>query len=147
MESALRRDANKVPLQDVNGLTTIKAITFATTAGAQSLFTVTGDVILRVFGICKTDVASAGGCNVVVGVSGDTDAFLTSTDATLLAANEIWHDNSPDASIELDSVSVTHIVSNGQDVILTPSATLNSGAVTFYCQWRPLSDNGEITAA
>lgn len=145
--STLRRDGNRVPLQDVNGITVLKSITFSATSGAQSLFTVTGDVILRVFAICKTNVASAGGCNIEVGVSGNTAVFVTTTDATLLAANEIWHDATPDATIEADSVSVAYIVSNGQDVILTPSATLDSGAVTFYCQWRVLSDDGNVVAA
>ena len=147
LTSTLRRDGNRVPLQDVNGLTVIKTSTFSSTSGAQTLFTVTGDVILRVFGICKTNVASAGGCNISVGVSGATTKFITTTDATALAANEIWHDASPDASIEADTVSATYIVSNGQDIILTPSATLDSGEIDFYCQFRTLSDDGNVVAA
>lgn len=145
--SALRRDGNRVPLQDVNGITAIKQLTFSDTSTAQTLFTVTGDVILRIFGICKTNVVSAAAANVAVGVSGTTDKFIASTVATAIDANEIWHDASPDASIELDSVSVTYIVSNGQDVILTPSAQVDSGRIDFYCQWRPLSEDADVVSA
>jgi len=145
--STLRRDANRVPLQDVNGITVIKTLTFSDTTEAQTLFTVTGDVIMRVFGICKTSVESAAGCNIVVGVSGTTNKFIASTDATALEANDIWHDASPDATIEADTVSATYIVSNGQDVILTPDAQLDSGEIDFYCQFRPLSDDADVVAA
>jgi len=145
--SSLRRDANNVALQDVNGLTEVKTLTFLDTTGAQTLFTVTGDVILRVFGICKTNLASAGGCNVEVGVAGTTGKFITTTDATAIDANEIWHDATPDASIEADTVSATYIVSGGQDIILTPSAQVDSGEIDFYCQWRPLSEDASVVSA
>ena len=145
--STLRRDGNRVPLQDVNGITVIKSLTFANTDSAQSLFTVTGDVILRVFGICKTNLASAAAGNVEVGVSGSTNKFIATTVATTIDANEIWHDANSDATIEADTVSASYIISNGQDVILTPSAQVDSGAITFYCQFRPLSDNANLVAA
>jgi len=145
--STLRRDANKVPLQDNDGITVTKAVTFAATAAAVDLFTVTGDVIMRIIAVCKTDVESAGGCNGEVGVSGTTGYFIATTDVTDLEANDIWHDNAPDKALELDSVSAPSIVTNGQDVIFTPSATVDSGAVTFYCQWRPLSSDANVVAA
>jgi len=145
--STLRRDANRVPLQDVNGVTVIKSLTFLNTSTAQTLFTVTGDVILRVFGICKTNLASAAVADVEVGVSGTTGQFIATTTATDIDANEIWHDATPDASIEADSVSVDYIISNGQDIILTPSAQVDSGAITFYCQWLPLSDDANVVSA
>ena len=145
--STLRRDGNRVPLQDKDGITVIKTLTFADTTGAQTLFTVTGDVVLRVFGICKTNVASAAAANVEVGVSGNTAKFITTTVATAIDANEIWHDATPDASIEADSVSVAYIVSNGQDVILTPSAQVDSGRIDFYCQWFPLTSSSSVASA
>lgn len=145
--SALRRDANKVPLQDVNGIEVIASITFEDTTGAQTLYTVTGDVIIRVFGVCKTDVASGAAANIEVGVSGTTGLFIATTVATAVDANEIWHDSSPDKSLELDSVSVARIVSNGQNVILTPSAQVDSGRIDFYLSWRPLSNDADVVAA
>lgn len=146
--SALRRDSNRVPLQDVNGITVIKRFTFDSTAAtAQDLFTVTGDVIMRVFGICKTAVVSAAAANLIVGTATTTNLFLASTVGSAIIANEIWHDNSPDATAELDSVSLPYIISNGQDVILTPSQIVDSGVIDFYCQWRPLSNDADVVAA
>ena len=145
--STLRRDGNRIALQDVNGITVIKSLTFSDTTGAQTLFTVTGDVILRVFGVCKIDIASTGGANIGVGVSGTTNKFIATTVATAVDANEVWHDATPDNSIELDSVSVSYIVSNGQDVILTPSTQVDSGRIDFYLSWRPLSDDADVVEA
>jgi hypothetical protein len=144
LSSALFRDANRVPLQDINGVLVQKDLTFANTSTAQTLFTVTGDVILRIIAVCKTNLASAAAANVEVGVTGTTGKFIATTVATAVDANEIWHDATPDASIELDSVAPSYIVSNGQDIILTPSAQVDSGAITFYCQWRPLSTNANV---
>jgi hypothetical protein len=155
--SSLRRDANAVPLQDVNGITVIKSMTFAGgttndpgdydgTGNPATLFTVTGDVILRVFGICKVDLAGAT-ATLEVGVTGTTNKFIAQTTATGIDANKIWHDNSPDASIELDSVSTPWIVSNGQDVIQTVgTANITAGRIDYYCQFRPLSSDGDVTA-
>lgn len=145
--STLRRDGNRVPLQDQNGISVTKTLTFSDTSTAQTLFTVTGDVILNVFGICKTNIASAAAGNVEVGVSGNTAIFIATTTGTDIDANEVWHDATPDATIELDSVSAQYIVSNGQNVILTPSAQIDSGEIDFYCFWRPLSSDADVVAA
>ncbi len=154
----MRRDANFVPIQDVNGITVIKSMTFAGattndpgdqdgTGNPATLFTVTGDVILRVFGICKVNLAGAN-ATLEVGVSGTTNKFIAQTTATDIDANEIWHDATPDASIELDSVSTPWIVSNGQDVIQTVgTANITSGKIDYYCQFRPLSTDADVVAA
>ena len=156
--SALRRDANKVPLQDQDGLTEIKEMTFAGgtendpgdesgTGNPTTLFTVTGDVILRIIAICKTNLAGAT-ATLEVGVSGDTASLIAQTTATDIDANDVWHDATPDASKELDSVSAAHIISIGQDIIQTVgTADITAGAITYYCQWRPLSDDSNVVAA
>jgi hypothetical protein len=145
--STLRRDGNYVPLQDVNGISVINSKTFSNSTGTITLFTVTGDVILRVFGICKTDLASAGACNIVLGVAGTTNKFIASTNVTTLVANEIWNDATPTTTIELDSSVVSYIISGSQNVILTLSAQIDSGAMDFYCQWRPLSSDADVIAS
>jgi hypothetical protein len=124
-----------------------KALTFSNDTGTVSLFTVTGDVIVRVVPICKTNLASAGGCNIELGVSADVDAMIASTDALDVDANEIWVDASPTSSIEPESTSRDYMISNGDDVILTLSAQVDSGAITFYCYWTPQSSDGMVVAA
>ncbi len=125
---------------------TTKALTFSNDTGTVSLFTVTGDVMVKVVPICKTNVASAGAGNIELGVSGDVNAMIASTTGTDIDANEIWHDASPDANIEALSVSRDYIISNGDDIILTLSAQIDSGAITFYCLWTPLSDGATVVA-
>lgn len=119
-------------------------------AGAtpETLFTVTGDVVLAVVGIVKTAVTTSDAITVEVGVAGNTAGIIAQVaDATGLALNEIYHDATPDATIELESVWADRIVSNGQDVILTTTGTVTDGDITFYCRWYPLSSDGSVVAA
>jgi hypothetical protein len=132
---------------EIRGNKQVKELTFSNDTGAVNLFTVTGDVEVDLLAICKTNVASAGGCNGEVGISGSTGSIIATTDITTIAANEIWHDASPDATIEAGSVFSSNIISNGADIILTLSAQADSGAITFYVYWTPLSVGANIVAA
>ena len=91
--------------------------------------------------------ASAGGCNAELGIASDTDKFIAATDVTLIAAEEVWHDATPDSDIELSSVGVECIIANDADIILTLSAQVDSGVIAFYCFWTPLSSDGAVEAA
>jgi hypothetical protein len=124
-----------------------KALTFSNTTGPVTLFTLTGDVIARLIAVCTTSCASAGGCNGEIGITGATDAILATTDMTTLAAREIWHDATPDAEIELLAVMKDVIITDGNDILLTLSAQVDSGAIQVYCFWTPLSVDGAVTAA
>lgn len=124
-----------------------KTITFSNNTGNSDIFAVTGDVEVKVLAVVKTNVASAGGCNVELGITGATGALIATTDATLLAAGEIWHDATPDAKIEAASVAANSFITTGEDIILTYSAQADSGAIAFYCWWRPLSADGAVVAA
>ena len=124
-----------------------KDITFANLAAPASLFTVTGDVIVRIIAVCSTVCASLGGCNAEVGTSGDTDAIISTTDVTLLTAREIWHDATPDSEIEALSTIREYIITDGNDIIITPSAQIDTGAITFFCFWTPLNSTGNVVSA
>lgn len=124
-----------------------KSLTFSNDTGTVSLFTVTGDVLVRIIPICKTNLASAAAANIELGVSGDTDAMIAATVATDIDANETWIDASPDSNIEAASTGRDYFISNGDDVILTLSAQVDSGAIDFVCFWNPISDNGNVTSA
>lgn len=155
---ALRRDGNNVPLQDKDGLMQSKTVTFAGgttndigdydgTGNPATLFTVTGDVVLRVIAICKASLAGAS-ATLEVGFTGNTAALIAQTTATNIDINEIWHDSTPDALVELETVGAARIVSNGQDVIQTvATANITSGSIIYYCFWRPLSSDGLVEAA
>jgi len=124
-----------------------KTVTFSDTGEDVDLFTVTGDVIVRLVAVCSTVVASVGGANI--GVDAGTVALIADTDCTLLAEGEIWHDASPDASVEAVSVMKEYIVANGTDITLDieNAKQVDSGVLNFYCIYTPLSSNGAVAAA
>lgn len=124
-----------------------KSLTFSNSTGTVSLFTVTGDVIVRIIPICKTNLASAAAGSIEMGVSGDVDAMIASTLGTDIDANEVWIDASPDSNIEAADTIRSYIISNGDDVILTLSAQIDSGVIDFVCWWNPISDDGNVVAA
>jgi len=128
----------------------IKAVTFSNTAAGFTLFTVTGDVKVKVIAICKTTCASAAGANVSIkSTSGAAGSIIAVTDVTLIAQNEIWHDATPDSQIELTSVEKDYILSGSDNIDfgLEPAKQVDSGAITFYCFWTPLSADGAVVAA
>lgn len=112
--------------------------------GAHTLFTATGNVLVRVFGICDTDLTGSG--TVEVGVAGNTAGLIAQTTGTAIDDGEIWVDASPAAGIE--ALPGTFILNDGADIILTiATSTIDGGAIDFYCLWRPLSSGASVTVA
>ena len=138
-----------------------KAITFAGGTGnaigdhdgtgdPATVFTVTGQVIVRVIAVCTTDLTFAANATIELGTAAATGSLIATTDLTTqaLAAKEIWHDATPDAEIELLSVAGERIITDGNDIVLTCGvANTNSGVIEFYCLWMPLSSDGNVVAA
>lgn len=123
-----------------------KEITFAAaTTGAvdtHKIADVTGVVAIQIFGICETDLAGAT-ATIEVGTALSTAGLIAQTTGTNIDANEIWHDNSPDASIELTSVVTQKIIT--QDInYKVGTAALTSGKLKFYILWSPLSEDGNV---
>jgi len=146
--SSFSRDANSVPITS-DGLVETKAITYVTATtgatGATTLFTVTGAVIVKVFGICGTTIEGAG--TLEVGISGDTARILAQiADATDLVADEIYLDATP--TLQVEALPAQLIISNAQDIIQTIGSTaLTAGQIDWYCLWTPLSTDGNVVAA
>lgn len=62
---------------------------------------------------------------------------------TNIAENEIWHDSTPDASIELTSILTQKIVT--QNIIYTiGTAAISAGVIDFYVLWEPISPDGKV---
>ena len=123
----------------------IQDITFSNSTGTVSVFTVTGDVLIRIISVITTDVVPNTTANIRLGVIGNTDAMMLDTVSTTLDARYIWNDSSASREIEpVDSVR-SYIISDGNDVVLTLSAQVNSGVIRFYSFWTPLSGDGMVT--
>lgn len=112
-----------------------------------TLFTVTGDVLVRIFGVCTTLLESTTG-TLEVGVTGNTAALIPQTTATAIDANEIWNDATPVVGVDtLANVTGPHVIVNGLDIIETvATADITAGQIYYICLWRPLSANGNVVA-
>lgn len=115
------------------------------TGDPSTLFTVTGTVKMKLFATCTTLLAGAT-ATIEVGTALTTAGLIAQTTATNIVANEIWHDATPDASIELWSVATEKIVR--QNVIQTVgTANITSGVLVYHCIWTPISLDGNVVAA
>jgi len=129
-----------------------KDVTLSNVAGSGkqgiiSLFTVTGSVVVKVVGICSTNIAGASS-TIEVGTTGKTAGIIAQSTGTDIDAGEIWHDAAPDSPIELSSVIKENIVANGLDIFATvATADITGGALKFICLWKPLTKDGKVTSA
>jgi hypothetical protein len=118
---------------------------FDGTGNPATLFTVTGTVFCKFFAVVETDLAGAT-ATLIVGTAKNTSGLLASTTATDLDVDEIWHDATPDASIEATTVAAEKIVN--QDIKQTVgTANITSGVIRYICLWRPASNGATVVAA
>lgn len=123
---------------------------FNGTGDPAVLFTVTGNVIVKVIAVCLVNMVHEANSALEVGIAATQDAIIATTDLTAnaMAAGEIWHDAVPDSEIEALSVIKEFIISDGNDIKMdTTVANANTGTIEFYCFWTPLSSDGNVVAA
>ena len=162
-DAVMDRDANYQVLTGDYPFRTKHSITFAggTTdawgddGGALdggAIFTVTGLVKVKVLGLCTALLT--GGATIEVGITGNTAIFCAQITDTVLDADEIWlNDTTPASSFIVgeEEAAIDNFppyLLNGNDIIFTVSGAQNvtAGVVDFYALWKPLSDDGSITA-
>ncbi len=120
--------------------------------GAFTIYTITGDVLLSVFGICDVALTTGGVAPTLeLGVSGNTAILIPQiVDARGLILNEIWYDATPTTTVQqLDIPGARDfVIAGGQDAIMTlGGANLTAGDIDFYALWAPLSADGLVVAA
>jgi len=119
------------------------------TSASLKLFEVTGDVIVRIFGVCTVDLVGAG--TLEVGITGNTAVLLPQvSDATTIDANDIWVDATVaevGAAHLADAPEATIIV-NGLDIYEKSGSTnITAGQIYYVCLWRPLTPGSKVVAA
>lgn len=118
------------------------------TSDPLTLFTVTGDVLVRLYGVCTTLLAGST-ATVSVGVTGNVGGLLPVTTATDLVAAEIWNDATPtEVGVGLlSNVLGPYIVENGIDIAeYVATADVTSGNIYYVCLWRPITPDGNVVA-
>lgn len=145
-ENQLRRIASKV--------IAAAGTSFTTAASPVSLFTVTGDVLARVYATVQTGLTSTSSTGTIaIGVTGNTGAFIAATtaDGTNFPTGSVWAgDTTPTVKAEaLSSAALNYcLVAGGADIIATIATNnMTAGAITFYCEYLPLSSDGAVVAA
>lgn len=124
----------QIPITFVAGLTGA--------VGTFKLLTVTGVVGLSIFGVCSVNVTGTG--TIEVGTAAATAALIAQTAGSNILANEIYHDATPDSSVELTSVITKKIVTSNVNYKITTN-TLTAGQITFYASWYPISSGATVT--
>jgi hypothetical protein len=121
--------------------TFVEATTGAT--GAHTLFTVTGNVLLTVFGVCDTSLVGA--ATLEVGVASNTAKLLAQiANATTLDDGDVYVD--ADTVVGAGAIPAMQIINDGADVIMTIGSTaITAGSLDMYCLWRPLSEGSSVT--
>lgn len=118
---------------------------FNGTGNPSDIFTVTGTIVCKLYAICTTNIAGAA-ATLEVGTSTTTAGLIAQTTGTDIDAGEIWHDASPDSSVEADTVAAEMIVSD--DIILTVgTADATGGVIKFILLWRQVTEDGNAVAA
>jgi hypothetical protein len=126
-----------------------KEITYAAaTTGAignTKLCDVTGVVNLSIFAVCSTDLAGAT-AKIEVGTASSSAGLIAQTTATDIDVKEIWHDATPDSSIELTSIITQKIVTDNV-IQKISTAAISGGVLTYYILWSPISADGNVVLA
>ncbi len=111
------------------------------TGATHTLFTVTGDVFVRIWGVCTVTLTGAS-ATIEVGVAGNTDSLIATETGTDIDINGIYLS----ATQVIGAVSVATIpgpfvVANGLDIIETVKvASVTAGNIYYICLWRPVSE-------
>jgi len=115
------------------------------TAASHEVFTVTGLVRLRMWIECTETVTSDGAATIQFGTEAATDAIIGSTDATALAANDLWYDTSPATVLDTYANTVLDYIVTGLDIgyEIGTAATTN-GTLVFHCVWDALNSTGNV---
>jgi len=119
-------------------------------AAAYTIFTVTGDVMVQVFGLCQVALTSGGAATCELGIAGNTAALIAQTAFDDIDQYETWQDAGPEANPGnvATAMGAYFVIANGVDVIFTiGAAALTAGDIDFHAFWRPLSLDGNLVAA
>ena len=121
------------------------------TLSAYPLFTVYGDVLLHVFGICNVLPVGASG-TLEVGVASNTAAIIAQETASEIALGNVFV--SATQSVGVARLVGQPFVAAGRadgsalTIIETVATTdLSAGQIDYYCLWIPLEPGAKVLVA
>lgn len=118
----------------------------AGTDDPHTVFTVTGDVIIRDFwGVCNTTLTGAT-ATVSVGVTGNTAGILALETATEILDGNIYVSATQAVGVAPTAQSGAPIALNdGFDILeYVATASITGGQIDYYCIWAPCEDGAYL---
>ncbi len=122
-------------------------LTFASTSGTVTVFTITGRVwIRRLTAFCTVNVVENGAVDgIVLGGATDTNGLIETVNPSLLLANLWWFDATPTGGLVIPNALQQDKLTD-EDVIATIAGgtDLTSGELVFDAFYYPLTSNGQL---
>lgn len=116
---------------------------------SYTLFNVSGDVLVRIYGVVTSTLVGAG--TIEVGVTGNTAGLIAQVaDATTLAASDFYYaaTSTKIGATLLSDILGPYIITNGLDILeKVGTADITAGNIYYVCLWRPLAPdaNGDCS--
>lgn len=141
---------------NANGFVASKTVTYTNSTNAngdfdgtgnpQNLFTVTGQVLVAVIGICSTSLAGAS-ATIAVGNSTTAGRYLPQQTATNITAGKTWDITGLVSAGTAPNRTPNQAALNTENIIATVgTADISAGVITFYAYWIPLASGATLVA-
>jgi len=123
----------------------------AATSGAiasKEIFTVTGIVVLTVFGVCSDTLTSGAVPTIEVGTATTTTRIIGAAAGLSIDQYDVFVDETAIGESEEPTSEITWVLTYGDDIVYRiRDATITGGTIVWYCLWYPLSDDGLVVSA
>lgn len=141
---------------NANGFVASKAVTYTNGANAngdfdgtgnpQNLFTVTGQVLLAIIGVCSTSLTGAT-ATLAVGNATTATRYLPQQTATNITAGKTWDITGLVSAGTAPNQTPNQAALNTEVIIATAgTADITAGVITYYAYWIPLSAGASVVA-
>ncbi len=131
-----------------DGATTNSHGDLAGTNDPYTMFTVTGDIIIKaIWGVCNTNLTGAT-ATISVGVAGNTAALIALETATEIDDGNVYVSATQAIGVAPIVNSGMFVVNDGANIIETPlTANVDAGQIDYYCVWAPAEDGAKLISA
>lgn len=120
-------------------------------ADHPTAFTVTGTVLARCWGVVTTSVTSTSNTGTLdLGCVDDLDLYISTTtvNATALVAGDSWGcATAASIGVDLDNAGQYSVQTGGVIQFDVNTNNMTAGVMNIYCQWVPISADGNVVAA
>lgn len=134
-----------------------KAVTYTNSANAngdfdgtgnpQTLFTVSGQVLLAIIAVCSTSVTGAS-ATLAVGNSTTAGRYIPSQTAANIVAGKTVDITGIVTAGTAPNITPNQVAFNNEAIIATVgTADITAGVITYYAFWKALSAGATVTAA